>query len=175
MLQAYSITVNLSSVFALMIGIFIINSFAIGVTQRRAGIGVLRALGATRGQIRPLFLGESTVAGVIGSATGVTAGQLLAHVVTTGAARLTEEVYGVVQNIEQVSLAPGSLAAISVACFLFGRAAWVVYGGYLLMAPAVVLLVPTMALWLALGRGGGRASLTRTPWAGTGAPRFPSA
>ena len=42
------------------IGMFIIyNSFAIAVTQRRSEIGILRALGATRGQIRTLFLAES--------------------------------------------------------------------------------------------------------------------
>ena len=67
MLEGYSITVNISSLLALLIGMFIIyNSFAIAVTQRRAEIGVLRALGATRGQIRALFLGESAVAGVVG-------------------------------------------------------------------------------------------------------------
>ena len=48
-----------SSMFALFIGMFIIyNSFAIAVTQRRGEIGILRALGATRGQIRTLFLGR---------------------------------------------------------------------------------------------------------------------
>ena len=204
MLQAYSITVNLSSGLALVIGMFIIyNSFAIAVTQRRAEIGVLRALGATRGQIRALFLGESAVAGVIGSLAGVAAGQVLGQVVTTSTARLTEQLYGVVQNIEQVSLAPGLLAAavalgvaismvaawiparsaarvdpvqalqkgkyqvltvgenrcrqavaavlavVSAACLLFGRAGWVFYGGYILMAPAALLLTPTLALWLA--------------------------
>ena len=59
---------TVSSMFALFIGMFIIyNSFAIAVTQRRSEIGILRALGATRGQIRTLFLGESAVAGLIGS------------------------------------------------------------------------------------------------------------
>ena len=54
--------------FALFIGMFIIyNSFAIAVTQRRSEIGILRALGATRAQIRTLFLAESAVAGLIGS------------------------------------------------------------------------------------------------------------
>jgi len=58
MLAAYSIMVNISSAFALFIGMFIIyNSFAIAVTQRRSEIGILRALGATRRQIRWLFLG----------------------------------------------------------------------------------------------------------------------
>ena len=48
----------------------IYNSFAIAVTQRRSEIGILRALGATRGQIRWLFLGESAVTGLIGSLGG---------------------------------------------------------------------------------------------------------
>ena len=63
---------NITSMFALFIGMFIIyNTFAIAVTQRRSEIGILRALGATRWQIRTLFLGESAVAGLIGSAVGV--------------------------------------------------------------------------------------------------------
>ncbi len=64
--------VGISSLFALFIGMFIIyNSFAIAVTQRRSEIGILRALGATRGQIRWLFLGESAVTGLIGSIGGL--------------------------------------------------------------------------------------------------------
>src|SRR5207248_11622216 len=59
MLSAYSMMVGISSLFALFIGMFIIyNAFAIAVTQRRSEIGILRALGATRRQIRWLFLGE---------------------------------------------------------------------------------------------------------------------
>ena len=68
MTAAYSMMVNISSLFALFIGMFIIyNSFAIAVTQRRSEIGILRALGATRQQIRWLFLGESAVTGLVGS------------------------------------------------------------------------------------------------------------
>ena len=112
MLRGYSVTVNISSVFALLIGMFIIyNSFAIAVTQRRAEIGVLRALGATRQQIRTLFLSESAVAGVIGSLAGVAAGLALAQVVTANTARLTQQIYGVTQNIEELFVSPGLLAA----------------------------------------------------------------
>ena len=49
----------------MIIGMFIIyNSFAIAITQRRPEIGILRALGATRSQIRRLFLPESLIAAV---------------------------------------------------------------------------------------------------------------
>src|SRR4029079_5470870 len=58
MTAAYSMMVNISSLFALFLGMFIIyNAFAIAVTQRRSEIGILRALGSSRQQIRWLFLG----------------------------------------------------------------------------------------------------------------------
>src|SRR5438445_3258458 len=80
MLAAYSMMVGISSLFALFIGMFIIyNSFAIAVTQRRSEIGILRALGATRRQIRWLFLGESAVTGLIGSVAGLLFGILIAR------------------------------------------------------------------------------------------------
>ena len=74
----FSMMMSISSLFALFIGMFIIyNTFAIAVTERRSEIGVLRALGATRGQIRWLFLGESAVTGIIGSLLGVVVGAFL--------------------------------------------------------------------------------------------------
>ncbi len=82
MTAAYSMMVNISSLFALFIGMFIIyNSFAIAVTQRRSEIGILRALGATRRQIRWLFLGESAVTGVVGSLGGLAFGLLIARAI----------------------------------------------------------------------------------------------
>ena len=71
-LAVYAISMNVSSVFALFIGMFIIyNSFSIAVTQRRSEIGILRALGAPRRQIRNLFLIESAVSGLLGSIAGI--------------------------------------------------------------------------------------------------------
>jgi putative ABC transport system permease protein len=72
MAQVYSMTANVTSIFALFIGLFLIyNTFNIAVTQRRSEIGILRALGATRGQIRGLFLIESGIAGLAGSLIGL--------------------------------------------------------------------------------------------------------
>src|SRR5438477_4853550 len=84
LLQSYSTAMAISSLFALIVGMFIIyNSFAIAVTQRRSEIGILRALGATRGQIQRLFFLESITAGFVGSALGAFAGVGMASVITT--------------------------------------------------------------------------------------------
>src|SRR4051812_28698582 len=107
MLAAYSMMVGISSLFALFIGMFIIyNAFAIAVTQRRSEIGILRALGATRGQIRRLFLAESAITGVIGSAIGLAFGVLIARGIAATIGTLISDVYGVAQQAGEVSTNP---------------------------------------------------------------------
>ena len=111
MLSAYSMMVNVSSLFALFIGMFIIyNSFAIAVTQRRSEIGILRALGATRAQIRGLFLGESAVTGLIGSIGGVLFGMLIARGIAASIGSLISDVYGVAQRADEVASSPALLS-----------------------------------------------------------------
>jgi putative ABC transport system permease protein len=104
MVAGYSTVVNLSSAFALFIGMFIVHSsFVTAVTQRRHEIGILRALGATRTQIRRLFLAEGLMLGLIGSAIGVAIGTLVARAVTTVFAQLAAELYGVAQQPARVA------------------------------------------------------------------------
>jgi putative ABC transport system permease protein len=110
LLGVYTLAMTVSSMFALFIGMFIIyNSFAIAVTQRRGEIGILRALGATRGQIRTLFLGESAVAGLIGSAAGAALGLLFARTLTGVSADMLESMFGVAQNVQEVVVDPAFL------------------------------------------------------------------
>ncbi|MEO8258543.1 MAG: FtsX-like permease family protein [Acidobacteriota bacterium] len=112
MLAAYSMMVNISSLFALFIGMFIIyNSFAIAVSERRTEIGILRALGATRPQIRWLFLGESAVTGLIGSIGGLVFGVLIARGIAASIGALISDVYGVAQHADELSTSPWVLAA----------------------------------------------------------------
>jgi ABC-type antimicrobial peptide transport system permease subunit len=60
---------------ALFVSLFIIyNTFAILVTQRLQQIGMLRAIGASRRQVRLWVLIEATLVGVVGSALGLLAG-----------------------------------------------------------------------------------------------------
>src|SRR5690606_20456045 len=79
MVAGYTTMVGISSAFALFIGMFIIyNAFVTAVAERRAEIGIVRALGGTRAQVRRLFVLESMVLGLAGSAIGVGIGILVA-------------------------------------------------------------------------------------------------
>ncbi len=124
MTAAYSIMVTISSLFVLVIGMFIIyNAFEIAVTQRRAEIGVLRAIGATRGQIRWLFLSEGALTGLVGSIVGLGVGLLVARGIVSRISGLMHEVYGVAQHAEDVATHPltlGMALAIGVATSLVG-------------------------------------------------------
>ena len=65
---------------ALVVGMFLVyNSLAVSVAERRHDIGILRAVGATRDQIRWLFLGEAAVLGLAGTLLGVPMGLGLAE------------------------------------------------------------------------------------------------
>lgn len=125
--SVYGMLANITSLFALFIGMFIIyNSFAIAVTQRRSEIGILRALGATRGQIQVLFLAESAVGGLIGAGLGAGLGVLIARGMAGSLGNLLGEIYGVAQKAEEVSSDPRLLAgAVALGLVTSLVAAWI--------------------------------------------------
>jgi putative ABC transport system permease protein len=55
-------------------GFIISSTFAFTVAQRRRELALLRLVGAARGQVRRLLLGEALVLGLLGAAAGVPAG-----------------------------------------------------------------------------------------------------
>jgi putative ABC transport system permease protein len=74
-LQVSSFAFNMFGLFALATAGFIItNSFRTVVAERRRDIGMLRAVGTSRRTVMRLFLTESLLQGVIGTALGMLAG-----------------------------------------------------------------------------------------------------
>jgi putative ABC transport system permease protein len=114
---------------ALLVGaIGVANIMIISVLERRSEIGLRRARGATRGQIRAQFLAEAIMLSLAGGAAGVLAG---AAAVTTYARSHTEAVI------------------IPVDAWAGGLAAAVVIGALAGLLPAIraARLSPTQALW----------------------------
>jgi putative ABC transport system permease protein len=80
MIARYAQGTDLASTLALFVGAFLIyNTFSMTVLERTRELGLLRALGATRGRVLRLLLAEALVMGVLGSALGVILGLGLAH------------------------------------------------------------------------------------------------
>ncbi len=70
----------LCGVAALVVGLFLVyNALSVSVAERRHEIGILLAVGATRGQIRRLFGSEAALLGLVGSLLGIPLGVLFAQ------------------------------------------------------------------------------------------------
>ncbi len=78
-MQVAAVAFNLLGYLTLFMGGFIIfNTFRTIVAERRHDIGMLRAIGASRGTIIGLILSEGLVQGIVGTAIGLVIGYLLA-------------------------------------------------------------------------------------------------
>jgi putative ABC transport system permease protein len=94
-LANYRAAMELAGSFALIVGLFLIqNTFVVAVAERRSEIGILRALGATRAQVRNLFLAEGGCLGLAGALAGAAGGAALARLATGYVARSLEGLYG---------------------------------------------------------------------------------
>jgi putative ABC transport system permease protein len=80
MLAAFRWNLHVLSYIALLVGAFLIyNTISISVVRRRAEIGILRALGATRDMVINAFLAEALFFGLAGSVVGVLIGRVMAE------------------------------------------------------------------------------------------------
>ncbi|PYU74461.1 MAG: hypothetical protein DMG49_04720 [Acidobacteria bacterium] len=85
MLAAFGWNLRLLSYISLVVGAFLIyNTISVSVVRRRPEIGIVRALGASRGVILSAFVGEAVCFGLAGALIGLPLGRLMA----TGAVRL---------------------------------------------------------------------------------------
>jgi len=67
---------GLGAVALLVGGVGVANIMVISVLERRSEIGLRRALGATKGQIRTQFLSEAILLALVGGAAGIATGSL---------------------------------------------------------------------------------------------------
>ncbi|HXN09687.1 MAG TPA: FtsX-like permease family protein [Steroidobacteraceae bacterium] len=78
--RAYRVNLDMLSLVALLTGALVIFATqSLSVLRRRTALGLLRALGATRMQVRLALLGEAALLGIAGSTLGVLLGALIAH------------------------------------------------------------------------------------------------
>jgi putative ABC transport system permease protein len=92
----YRQSAGFASIFALIVGLFLIqNTLVVAIAQRRREIGIVRALGATRSQIRTLFLLEGGCAGLAGSLVGAIVGAGLSGLAARYVAKSLEGLYGI--------------------------------------------------------------------------------
>ena len=113
MLAAFHFNLTALSYIALMVGLFLVyNTIAVSVISRRAEIGMLRALGATRRVVLRLFLGEAAALAVAGAALGLPVGWLLARV----AVRLTTTTVNTLYITSAAAVPPLSAAELALAC-----------------------------------------------------------
>ena len=114
---------------ALLVGaIGVANIMVISVLERRSEIGLRRALGATRGQIRTQFLAEAITLSLIGGVAGI----------ITGAAATAIYAHG-----------KGWTTVIPTDAWTGGLAAAILIGALAGLLPAIraARLSPTQALW----------------------------
>jgi putative ABC transport system permease protein len=80
--QTFSVTYVLQTVGIIVSALGIFLSLTILVAERRREIAILRAVGASRGQIEALVLYEAAIIGLLGSALGIAAGLVLAAILS---------------------------------------------------------------------------------------------
>ncbi len=94
MVRAFTVNLGMLSGVSLLVGLFLIhNTMTIAVVRRRPQIGILRALGMGRGQLRALLLTEAALLGAVGSLLGIGAGIWLARATTRAMAASVSELY----------------------------------------------------------------------------------
>lgn len=103
MLAAFRWNLQMLSGISLLVGAFLIyNAVSVSVVRRRADIGTMRALGASRGAVMGAFLFEAALFGTAGSVAALPLGRLLA----SGAVQMLSTTV----NALYVSSRPGAMA-----------------------------------------------------------------
>ncbi len=114
MLAGFKLNLTALSMVALLVGMFLIyNTIAASATRRRQEIGILRSLGASRSEVRALFLAEALTFGTIGVCLGLVGGVALSSTLIGSVARTITSRY-VLTSIDRTYLNPLDFVITSV-------------------------------------------------------------
>jgi len=98
MLGAFQLNVTAMSLVSLIVGMFLIcNSVGASVIRRRVEIAILRANGATRSEVRRLFLGEAALEAIAGVALGIWLAPVLAGWIAQPVSQSVSSLYELVR------------------------------------------------------------------------------
>lgn len=126
MLSAFQLNLTAMSLVSLLVGTFLVyNTIYASVVRRRTELGILRALGVTRTEIRWLFLGEACVFGLLGILLGNVGGVMFGHMMVGAVEKTISSLYLLV-SIERVVLDPWQFvlgAVFGIGAVIIG--AWV--------------------------------------------------
>jgi len=113
MTDAFTTNLKAMSLLALLVGAFLIyGSVSFAVLQRRATIAVLRALGATRGEVLAVVLSEAAVLGIVGALCGVLLGVAIGRALVGLVSQTINDLYFVVTVREVTVPVSGVVTAL---------------------------------------------------------------
>ncbi len=107
LLAAFRLNLTALSLVSLLVGGFLVYaSVRASLARRREELGVLRAVGATRGQVLGLIVAEAALLGAAGTAAGIPLGWAAARANLAAVSGTLRNVY-LLEGLERVTLGPG--------------------------------------------------------------------
>ncbi len=98
MLASFQLNLFVLSLIALFVGMFLVyNTMSVSVVRQRRQIGILRALGVSRGQVLLAVAAEGGVIGLMGSALGVALGVILAKMTLGAVSQTVSSLYAFIR------------------------------------------------------------------------------
>ena len=110
MLQGFQLNLTALSMVSLLVGVFLIgNTISASVVRQRREIGVLRAIGASRTQVRVLFLAEAAFSALLGGLLGIPLARFIAAGLLEGVSKTISAHY-VLLSIDKTWVSPTHIA-----------------------------------------------------------------
>ncbi len=110
MLQGFQLNLTALSMVSLLVGVFLIgNTISASVVRQRREIGVLRAIGASRTQVRTIFLAEAAFSALLGGLLGIPLARLIAAGLLEGVSQTISAHY-VLLSIDRTWVSPVHVA-----------------------------------------------------------------